>query len=263
MAELVDKTGNIFVLTHNYTGYPMIRQARQMVANGELGDIRVIQAEYPQDWLSDDLESTGQKQASWRTDPAQAGIGGSTGDIGTHAYNLACFVSGQEAVELAVDLSTFVGGRQLDDNAHVMLRFTGGARGLLWSSQVAPGNENALALRVYGSKGGLEWRQEDPNYLCYTPLGSPRQLITRGGSGSDAEAGRVSRIPPGHPEGYLEGFANIYTEAAHAIRAASDRGNVSPDVLYPSVHDGVKGVAFVEACVRSNKRNGAWTKLGL
>ncbi len=261
LAELVDRSGSVFVLTHNYTGYPMIRQARQMVANSELGDIRVIQAEYPQDWLSDDLESTGQKQASWRTDPAQAGVGGSTGDIGTHAYNLACFVSGLEAEELAADLSTFVSGRQLDDNAHVMLRFAGGARGLLWASQVAPGNENALGLRIYGSRGGLEWRQEDPNYLWHTPLGAPRQLITRGGAGSCGNAGRVTRIPPGHPEGYLEGFANIYSEAAHAIRATAGRAEISPDVVYPSVHDGVKGVAFVDACVRSSRRNGVWTRL--
>jgi len=262
LAQLVDKTGNIFVLTHNYTGYPMIRQARQMVANGELGEVRVIQAEYPQDWLSDDVESTGQKQASWRTDPAQAGAGGSTGDIGTHAYNLACYVSGLEAVELAADLTTFVSGRQLDDNAHVMLRFAGGAKGMLWSSQVAPGNENALALRIFGSQGGLEWRQEDPNYLWYTPLGEPKRLITRAGAGSGDDAARVSRTPPGHPEGYLEGFANLYTDAAHAIRAARNGAKAPSEIQYPSVDDGVKGVAFVEACVRSSQRNAAWTKLG-
>ncbi len=261
LAKLVEETGRIFVLTHNYTGYPMVRQAREMVRSGELGDIRLIQAEYPQDWLSEDIEKTGQKQASWRTDPAQAGAGGATGDIGTHAYNLACFVSGLELEELAADLHSFVDGRKLDDNAHVMLRFSSGARGLLWASQVAPGNENALALRVYGTKGGLEWRQEDPNYLWHSPLGKPKQLITRGGAGSIDDAGRVTRIPPGHPEGYLEGFANIYTEAAHAIRAARNGSEVLPDVLYPTVEDGVKGVAFVEACVRSGERNGAWIRL--
>jgi predicted dehydrogenase len=260
LAQLVEKTGKIFVLTHNYTGYPMVRQAREMVKNGALGTIRLIQAEYPQDWLSEDLETTGQKQASWRTDPAQAGAGGSTGDIGTHACNLACFISGLEVEELAADLHTFVEGRILDDNAHVMLRFSGGARGLLWASQVAPGNENALAIRIYGSKGGLEWRQEDPNYLWHTPLGEPKRLITRGGAGSSDDAGRVTRVPPGHPEGYLEGFANIYTEAAHAIRGARDGNEIPPDVLYPTVNDGVKGVAFVEACVRSSKLNGAWIK---
>ena len=262
LVALVEKTGAVFVLTHNYTGYPMVRHAREMVASGELGDIRVIQAEYPQDWLSGDLETTGQKQASRRTDPAQAGAGGSTGDIGTHAYNLACFISGLEAEELSADLSSFVEGRQLDDNAHVMLRFAGGARGMLWSSQVAPGNENALAIRVYGSKGGLEWKQEDPNYLWHTPLGEPKRLITRAGAGSGDQAGRVSRIPPGHPEGYLEGFANIYSEAANAIRAAQSGGAVDADTVYPTVQDGLKGVAFVDACVRSSGRNAAWVKLG-
>ncbi len=260
LATLVEKTGTVFVLTHNYSGYPMVRHARRMIASGELGGIRVVQAEYPQDWLSQDIESTGQKQASWRTDPAQAGAGGSTGDIGTHAYNLACFITGLDVEELSADLSTFVGGRQLDDNAHVMLRFVGGARGMLWSSQVAPGNENALAIRIYGSKGGLEWKQEDPNYLWFTPLGEPKRLITRAGAGSGGDAGRVTRIPPGHPEGYLEGFANIYTEAARAIRAARDGGETEAGTIFPTVHDGVKGVAFVEACVRSSGRNGAWVK---
>ncbi|MGI9356158.1 MAG: Gfo/Idh/MocA family protein [Rhizobiaceae bacterium] len=262
LAALVEKTGAVFVLTHNYTGYPMVRHARQMIANGELGDIRVVQAEYPQDWLSQDIESTGQKQASWRTDPAQAGAGGSTGDIGTHAYNLACFITGLDVEELSADLSSFVDGRQLDDNAHVMLRYSGGARGMLWSSQVAPGNENALAIRIYGSKGGLEWRQEDPNYLWYTPLGEPKRLITRAGAGSGDDAGRVTRIPPGHPEGYLEGFANIYTEAARAIRAAKAGNETGAGSIFPTVQDGVKGVAFVDACVRSSRRNGAWIKPG-
>ena len=262
LAALVEKTGAVFVLTHNYTGYPMVRHARQMIANGELGDIRVVQAEYPQDWLSQDIESTGQKQASWRTDPAQAGAGGSTGDIGTHAYNLACFITGLDVEELSADLSSFVDGRQLDDNAHVMLRYSGGARGMLWSSQVAPGNENALAIRIYGSKGGLEWRQEDPNYLWYTPLGEPKRLITRAGAGSGDDAGRVTRIPPGHPEGYLEGFANIYTEGASAIRAAKAGNETGAGSIFPTVQDGVKGVAFVDACVRSSSRNGAWVKPG-
>ncbi|MEM7462693.1 MAG: Gfo/Idh/MocA family oxidoreductase [Pseudomonadota bacterium] len=263
LAALVEKTGAIFVLTHNYTGYPMVRQARQMIADGELGDIRVVQVEYPQDWLSQDLESTGQKQAAWRTDPAQAGAGGSTGDIGTHAYNLACFMTGLDVDELSADLSAFVDGRQLDDNANVMLRFSNGARGMLWASQVAPGNENALSIRIYGSKAGLEWSQEDPNYLWYTPLGEPKRLITRAGAGSDEVAGRVTRVPPGHPEGYLEGFANIYTEAARAIRAAQNKETAGAEIIYPTVQDGVKGVAFVDACVRSSRRNSAWTKLAI
>ncbi len=261
LVELVDKSGKIFVLTHNYTGYPMIRHARQMIANGDLGKIRLVQAEYAQDWLSSDLETTGQKQAAWRTDPEQAGAGGSTGDIGTHAYNLACFVSGLDAEELSADLSSFVPGRVLDDNAHMMLRYGGGARGMLWCSQVAPGNENGLKLRIYGTKGGLEWRQENPNLLWYSPLGEETRMITRGGAGSGEDAGRVTRVPPGHPEGYLEGFANIYSEAARAIRAARDGSAPEAGTLYPTVQDGLKGMAFVDACVKSSKRNGAWVKL--
>nr|WP_316651131.1 Gfo/Idh/MocA family oxidoreductase [uncultured Gellertiella sp.] len=251
----------LFILTHNYTGYPMIRQAREMVASGELGDIRLVQMEYAQDWLAEPLEQTGQKQAAWRTDPKQSGAGGSTGDIGTHAYNLGCFVSGLELEELAADVHVFVPGRRLDDNAHVMLRFRGGAKGLLWCSQVASGKENGLKVRVYGTRAGLEWSQEDPNYLWFTALGKPKQLITRGGAGSNASAGRVSRVPPGHPEGYLEGFATIYSEAARAIQARRKGVPVDPSVLYPTVADGVKGVAFVEACIASSRRNGAWIRL--
>jgi len=262
LAAIVEKSGKVFVLTHNYTGYPMIRQAREMVRKGDLGDIRVVQAEYPQDWLTTRIEASGQKQAAWRTDPKQSGVGGSTGDIGTHAYNLARFVSGLELDSLAADLDSFVGGRLLDDNAHVLLRFKGGAKGMIWASQVAPGNENGLKLRVYGSKGGLEWTQADPNYLWYTPFGEPKRLLTRAGAGASPVAARVSRVPSGHPEGYLEGFANIYQEAARAIRAARRRGGKPPkDVIFPTVQDGVEGVAFVEACVKSSKKNGAWTKL--
>jgi len=262
LAALVEKSGKVFVLTHNYTGYPMIRQAREMVAAGKLGQIRVIQAEYPQDWLTTKVEDTGAKQAVWRTDPKQSGVGGATGDIGTHAYNLARFVSGLELDSLSADLNAFVGGRLLDDNAHVMLRFKGGAKGMLWASQVAPGNENALKLRVYGTKGGIEWSQEQPNHLWFTPFGEPKQLLTRAGAGAGPAAARVSRVPSGHPEGYLEGFATIYAEAARAIRAARKKnGKPAKDVIYPTIQDGVEGVAFVEACVRSSKKNAAWTKL--
>jgi predicted dehydrogenase len=266
LAAAVEASGRLFVLTHNYTGYPMVRHAREMVAAGDLGDIRVVQAEYPQDWLTTRLEASGQKQAAWRTDPAKSGAGGATGDIGTHAYNLARFVTGLELDALSADLAAFVEGRPLDDNAHVMLRFKakGGApaaKGMLWASQVAPGNENALKLRVYGTKGGLEWQQEQPNHLWFTPFGQEKRLITRAGAGAGAAAGRVSRIPSGHPEGYLEGFATIYAEAARAIRAA--RAGAAPDaaVTYPSVTDGVEGVAFVEACVASSKNDAAWTRL--
>ncbi|MEM9522485.1 MAG: Gfo/Idh/MocA family oxidoreductase [Pseudomonadota bacterium] len=258
LMKAVEQSDALFILTHNYTGYPMIRQAREMVANGEIGKIRVVQVEYPQDWLTVEQDF---KQAEWRTDPARSGAGGSTGDIGTHAFNLACFVTGLDVESLAADLQAFVPERRVDDNAHVLLRFAGGARGMLWSSQVAPGNENALRIRVYGEAGGLEWAQEEPNYLWYTPFGAPKRLITRNGAGAGADAARMSRIPPGHPEGYLEGFANIYAEAAAAIAARRAGTAVEEGVIYPSVHDGLKGVQFVSACVQSARRNSAWVKL--
>ena len=258
LVKAAEASDALFILTHNYTGYPMVRQAREMVAAGDIGRIRVVQVEYPQDWLSVEQDF---KQANWRTDPAQSGAGGSTGDIGTHAFNLACFITGLEVESLAADIQAFVPGRQVDDNAHVMLRFEGGARGMLWSSQVAPGNENALRIRVYGEKGGLEWAQEDPNYLWYTPFGEPKRLITRNGAGAGEAAARVSRVPPGHPEGYLEGFANIYTEAADAITAAREGRAVPEEVVYPTVTDGLRGVQFVSACVKSSARNAAWVKL--
>ncbi len=264
LQALVQRTGKVFVLTHNYTGYPMIRQARAMVEEGLLGRIRVVQAEYAQDWLATNLEATGQKQADWRTDPARSGPAGSTGDIGTHAMNLAQFVTGLELDQVAAELSTFVEGRRLDDNCNVLLRFKGGARGMLWASQVATGNENALRLRVYGEKGGLEWAQEDPNYLWYTPLGEPRRLITRSGAGAGPEAARVTRIPPGHPEGYLEGFATIYSDAAELIWARIEGRDPDPGAtLAPGVADGVKGVKFIEAVVESSRQGAAWTHAGV
>ncbi len=262
LVETAQQSGALFVLTHNYTGYPMVRQARSMIKDGLLGNIRLVQAEYAQDWLSTKLEDTGQKQAGWRTDPTRSGLGGCIGDIGTHAFNLASFVSGLQLNSLCADLDTFVEGRQLDDNAHVMLRFQGGAKGMIWSSQVAPGNENALRLRVYGSDGGLEWSQEDPNYLWFTPLGEPKRLLTRSGSGANDAANEVSRIPAGHPEGYLEGFANLYTGAAIAINAR--RVGETPDMsLLPSVQDGLSGVAFVTAAVTSSSNGGTWEQLDI
>ncbi len=261
LRALAQKSGLVFCVTHNYTGFPLIRQAREMVRSGELGEIRVVQVEYPQDWLTEPLEQTGQKQADWRTDPARSGAGGCVGDIGTHAYNLAEFVTGLDVTEICAELTTFVNGRRLDDNVQIMLRYANGARGALWASQVAPGNENGLQLRVYGTKGGFHWRQDNPNYLFYTPFGKPTQILTRGGAGATAVAGRVTRIPSGHPEGYLEAFATIYTEAAAAIRAARDGTRLDPAVTFPTIDDGVKGVAFIEAAVRSSAKGGAWTKL--
>jgi predicted dehydrogenase len=239
----------------------MVRHARAMIEGGELGDLRVVQVEYPQDWLTEKLEATGQKQAAWRTDPKQSGAGGCIGDIGTHAYDLASFVSGLTLESLSADLTSFVKGRKLDDNVHIMMRFKGGAKGMLWASQVAPGNENGLRLRVYGTKGGISWEQEHPNQLTYAPFGQPPRTLSRGGHGANEAAARVTRVPPGHPEGYLEGFANLYTEIATAIRAA--RGGKKPDaaVSFPTVADGVRGVAFVEAAVKSSKKNGAWVKV--
>lgn len=266
LKEVADKANALFILTHNYTGYPMVRHARELVQAGELGDIRLVQMEYPQDWLAEPVEQTGAKQAVWRTDPAQSGVGGSTGDIGTHAFNLGLFISGLELDELAADVHTFVEGRRLDDNAHVMMRFKAKAaempaKGLLWCSQVATGNENGLKVRIYGTKAGIEWTQADPNYLWFTRLGEPKQLITRGGAGAGTAASRVTRIPGGHPEGYLEAFAAIYSEAALAIMAARSGAAVDPAVTYPTVDDGVKGVAFVTACIESSKTNGAWVKV--
>jgi predicted dehydrogenase len=261
LMALEKKTGLIFALTHNYSGYPMIRQAKEMVEAGELGEIRVVQAEYPQDWLTTKIEDEGHKQAGWRTDPKLTGIGGCVGDIGTHAYQLACYVSGLTLESLSADLSTFVKGRKVDDNVNILLRFRGGARGMLWASQVAPGNENGLRLRVYGTKGGLDWTQADPNYLWFTPFGEQKRLITRGGAGSGAAAARVTRVPPGHPEGYLEGFANIYTEVARAIKAKRQgRKNWEKSVQFPGLDDGARGVAFIEAAVKSSKANGRWMK---
>lgn len=258
LVAAASKSDALFILTHNYTGYPMVRQAKEMIANGELGKIRLVQVEYAQDWLTEPQDF---KQAEWRTDPARSGVGGATGDIGTHAFNIASFVSGLELESLAADIQAFVKGRAVDDNAHVMMRFVGGARGMLWCSQVAPGNENTLRLRIYGDKGGLEWEQENPNNLWYTPFGESKRLITRNGAGAGEAAARMSRIPPGHPEGYLEGFANIYLEAAEAIIAKRNGTPIPPEVTYPTILDGLKGVQFVDACVRSSKRNAVWVKL--
>lgn len=261
LAKAAEDSDALFILTHNYTGYPMIRQARDMINSGVLGKLRLVNVEYVQDWLTEPEEQGDNKQAQWRTDPERSGAGGCVGDIGTHAFNLASFVTGLTVERLSADLTTFVPGRRLDDNTQVMMKFDGGAKGMLWASQVAPGNENALRLRVYGDKGGLDWAQEDPNYLWYTPFGQEKRLITRGGAGSGDAAARISRVPPGHPEGYLEGFANIYSEAARAIRAKAAGEDIPPEVVFPTAADGLLGVSFIDACVRSSARDSAWVKL--
>jgi predicted dehydrogenase len=248
----VSKSKARFFLTHNYTGYPLIRQAREMVANGDLGDLRIIQAEYAQDWLTIAADASN-KQANWRTDPARAGAG-CIGDIGTHAFNLATFVTGMVPNELSAELSSFVSGRQVDDNAFIRLRYQNGARGTIWSSQVAVGCENGLMLRVYGDKGGLEWNQENPNQMTFARFGEPKQIITRGGAGLGSGAGRWTRIPPGHPEGYLEGFANLYNDIADIISGTNDNG------LVPDLSSGLDGMWFIASCIDSSNANGSWIK---
>ncbi len=259
LADAVARTGTPFVLTHNYSGYAMVRQMRAMVAGGTLGAIRVVQAEYAQDWLATALP--GNKQADWRGDPDQAGPGGALGDIATHAYHLATFVLGHAADQVSAETSRFVEGRRLDDDVQLRLRWAGGARGQLWASQVAVGAANGLRLRIYGETGGLEWAQEDPDILRFTPLGEPPRILRRGGPGLSAAAQAATRIPAGHPEGYLEGFAQIYADAADLI-AAHKAGKPAPATDLPGVSAGVEGVRFIEASVRSAAADGRWTSLG-
>jgi predicted dehydrogenase len=251
----------VFAVTYNYSGYPLVRHAREMVAAGEIGELRLVQAQYAQDWLTGPLEATGQKQADWRTDPARSGEGGCIGDIGTHAFQLAYFVTGLAPQSLLADLSSFVPGRRVDDNVQMLLRYANGARGALWASQVAPGNENNLTLRVYGAKGGIAWRQEHPNQLSFTPFGEPTRIIARGTGAVNTSGARVTRIPAGHPEGYLEAFATLYSEAAGAIMAHRSGAAVDSAVLFPGIDDGVAGVAFIEAAIRSSRAGGVWTAL--
>lgn len=261
LAAIASTSGLVFVLTQNNTGYPMVRQARQMVADGTLGIIQVIRTSYVQDWLTTPLDQEGQKQALWRTDPKLAGAGGSIGDIGVHAFNLAAFISGLELDAVCADLQSYVPGRKLDDNANVLLRYKGGASGTLWTSQVAPGNYNRLSIGIYGTKGGLEWVGEDNDNLYHTPFGEPTRCITRGGPGAMEVANRATRMPPRHPEGYIEGFANLYSNAAELIWARKDGRDPDPFATgLPTVEDGVRGLAFIEACVTSSANGGVWTK---
>jgi predicted dehydrogenase len=260
MKAAVDKSDRIFALTHNYTAYPLVRRMREMAQGGELGEIRLVQVEYPQDWLAGPTETTGNTQAEWRVDPKRSGAGGALGDIGTHAFNLADFVTGLELAELSADTSRFGKGRVLDDNAQIMLRYANGARGALWVSQVASGEENELRLRIYGTKGGVNWLQSNPNRMIWTPLGKSARIVTRGGPDSGETAARVTRVPPGHPEGYLEGFATIYSEVALAIKAARTGKKPPKGVMFPTIDDGMKSLAFVEAAVKSGKANAKWVR---
>jgi predicted dehydrogenase len=256
LRDVKPKNGAKFLLTHNYTGYPLIRQARDLVASGALGTLRVVQAEYVQDWLTVAADP-GNKQASWRTDPKRSGAGGAIGDIGTHAYNLLRFVTGLKTQAVSADLTAFVPGREVDDNVHILLRFEGGAKGMLWASQVAVGNENGLKLRVYGDKGGIEWRQENPNEMWFSEFGKPKQLLTRGGAISAPPAASMNvRIPGGHPEGYLEAFATLYSQFAQVIRG----DGAAVEGLLPNLADGIEGIEFIMASVASSQNDGKWTK---
>lgn len=259
LESLVKETGLLFALTHNYTGYPMVKQAKTMIANGELGKIRKVVVEYPQGWLSTRVEESEQKQASWRTDPQKSGIAGAMGDIGTHAENLAEYVTGLQINTLCADLSAFVEGRALDDDGNVLLRFDNGAKGVLHASQICAGEENNLNLRVYGEKGGLEWRQMEPNTLVVKWLDKPAQILRTGVGALSPQAAAHTRLPGGHPEGYLEAFANIYRNVAFCLRARLTGQGVDP--LYqdfPSVKDGVRGMRFIEKVVESSGSEQKW-----
>ena len=262
LVSIVKKSGLLYGLTHNYTGYPLVKQAREMVASGKLGKIRKVVVEYPQGWLATNLEASGQKQAGWRTDPKQSGAGGCVGDIGTHAENLAEYITGLHIKELAADITSFVEGRQLDDDVNVLLRFDNGAKGVLHSSQISVGEENNLNIRVYGEIGSLEWHQKEPNTMLVKWMDQPMQVFRTANGYLCPAALAAGRTPPAHPEGYLEAFANIYKNFAQHIRCLLT--NSIPDALvtdYPKIQDGVRGMAFIEAVVASSKANAAWTKL--
>jgi len=262
LQKKVAETGLTFALTHTYTGYPMVKQAREMCTSGTFGKIRKVVVEYPQGWLSTPLEQTGQQQASWRTDPKRSGKAGSVGDIGTHAENLAETITGLKISELSADVSTFVEKRLLDDDANVLLRFKSGAKGILHCSQICAGEENALKIKVYGEKGSLEWHQHDPNTMYVKWLDKPMEVYRTGNGYMGAAAAAHTRVPPGHPEGYLEAFANIYQDFAKVIQAKLD--GVEADPVYndfPTVDDGVRGMKFIDAVIESGQNNAAWTKI--
>ena len=263
LIDISESSDLIFAVTYNYSGYPLIREAREIIKKGELGSIRIIKVEYIQDWLTEPIEKTGQKQASWRVDPKKSGIGGSIGDIGTHAFHLAHFVTQQLPNKISADLSCFVEGRELDDNAHILMRYESGAKGMIWSSQVAPGNENNLKMQIYGEKGGLIWQQENPNELILNLLNQPSRRLTRGSSFVGNQSARLTRIPAGHPEGYLEGFANIYREVADEFSAKISGKPISKDILYPTSKEGLYGVSFIEAAIESNSKDSVWADLKL
>jgi predicted dehydrogenase len=261
LRDAVRTTGKVFALTHNYTGYPMVKQARELVGSGELGEILKVVAEYPQGWLIKPIDEEGQKQASWRTDPQQAGASGCIGDIGTHAENLGRYITGLQIDELCAEFTSFVKGRQLEDDANLLIRYKGGAKGVLSASQISVGEENDLSIRVYGAKAALEWHQEDPNELIVKYADKPRRTYRRGNEYVSDIAKRFTRLPSGHPEAFIEAFANIYVEAARAIEAEVNGQGIPHDCDFPTVDDGVEGMAFIATAVQSAKAGGVWTRM--
>jgi predicted dehydrogenase len=260
LRDLVKSTGKVFALTHNYTGYPMVKEARELVRNGDLGKILKVVAEYPQGWLIQPIDAEGQKQAAWRTDPSKTGASSCIGDIGTHAENLGRYITGLEIDELCADFTTFVPGRRLEDDGNLLLRYQGGARGVLYASQVSVGEENNLSVRVYGTKASLEWHQEHPNELTVKYPDAPRKIYRRGNGYVSDIAKRFTRLPFGHPEAFIEAFANVYLEAARAIEAVKEGKSIPADVDYPTVEDGVLGMAFIATAVASAQNGSTWTK---
>ncbi|MDI3319747.1 Gfo/Idh/MocA family protein [Pinibacter soli] len=264
LQQVVEKTGKVFCLTHTYTGYPMVKQAKQMVKSGALGKIRKIYVEYPQGWLSTFLEGSDSKQAAWRTDPKRSGIAGCMGDIGTHAFNMAEYVSGLKTTKICADLNIVVEGRQLDDDGAVLLKFDNGATGVLFASQIAAGEENNVKVRVYGEKGGVEWQQQDANTLMVKWLDKPAEIYRTGTGYVNSYASHNSRTPAGHPEGYLEAFANLYRNFALTVRAKENGETPKPEWLdFPGIEDGVRGMAFIENVVKSGKSEQKWTDFGI
>jgi predicted dehydrogenase len=264
LKKIVEKTGKLFCLTHTYTGYPMIKEARQLVASGKIGKIRKVYVAYPQGWLSEFLEGGDNKQASWRTDPGKSGIAGCMGDIGTHAFNMAEYVSGLQVTRLCADLNIVVKGRQLDDDGSVLLKFNNGASGLLYATQVAAGEENNIRIAIFGEKGGLEWKQEDANTLLLKWLDKPAEILRAGSGYLSSFARHNSRTPPGHPEGYLEAFANLYRNFAFSVRALSEGTTAKPEWLdFPGVDDGIRGMAFIENVVKNGQSDEKWTEFSV
>jgi predicted dehydrogenase len=261
LGTLAKRKGLLFGVTYTYTGYPMVRQMREMVAAGELGEIRFVAAEYPQDWLATSLEKAGQKQAAWRTDPRRAGISNCVGDIGSHIENLVAHVTGLEIRSLLARLDRFGEGRALDDNASILVEYKGGAKGIYWSSQIAVGNDNGLRIRIYGTNASLEWAQEDPNYCQVARIGQPTVRLSRGRDELHPAAGQMSRLPSGHPEGYFEAFANIYSSFVGAVhKKKAGQPLTAGDSEFPDVDDGIRGVRFIERCVESSRKGARWVK---